>query len=86
MYTYGMFDRDSVQSQGLMTNRKYVLGLGSDLRISPYITPLLRFVTRRTCLLLEARTAMALGCCSSSTSVGTTATCRLAWGIPAGTR
>ena len=84
MYTYGMFDRDSVQSRGSMKNRKYVLGLGSDLQISPYITPLLRFVTRRTCLLLEARTAMASGCWSSSTSVGTTAMCHLAWGMPAG--
>ena len=31
-----MFDRDSVQSRGPMTNRKYVLGPGSDLQISPY--------------------------------------------------
>ena len=36
MYIYGMFDRDSIRSQGPMTNRKYVLGPGSDLRISPY--------------------------------------------------
>ena len=31
MYIYGMFDRDSVRSRGPMTNRKYVLGPGSDL-------------------------------------------------------
>jgi hypothetical protein len=37
MYIYGMFDRDSVRSRGPMTNRKYVLGPGSDLRISPYM-------------------------------------------------
>ena len=31
MSIYGMFDRDSVRSRGPMTNRKYVLGPGSDL-------------------------------------------------------
>ena len=40
MYIYGMFDRGSIRLWGPMTNRKYVLGPGSDLRISPYITPL----------------------------------------------
>ena len=35
MYIYGMFDRDSVRSRGPMTNRKYVLGPGSDLADIP---------------------------------------------------
>ena len=77
---YGMFNRDSIQSRGLMTNRKYVLGPGSDLRISPYITPSLRFVARRTRLLLKARTTTASGCRSSSTSVGTTTTAPISMG------
>ena len=39
MYIYGMSDRDSVRSQGLMTNRKYVLGPGSDLADIPLHHP-----------------------------------------------
>ena len=35
MYIYGMSNRDSVRSQGPMTNRKYVLGPGSDLADIP---------------------------------------------------
>ena len=38
MYIYGMFDRDSVRSQRPMTNRKYVLGPGSDLADIPLQT------------------------------------------------
>ena len=39
MYIYGMFDRDSVRSRGPITNRKYVLGLGSDLADIPLHHP-----------------------------------------------
>ena len=39
MYIYGMFDRDSVRSRGPMTNRKYVLGPGSDLADIPLQSP-----------------------------------------------
>ena len=39
MYIYGMFDRDSVRSRRPMTNRKYVLGPGSDLADIPLHHP-----------------------------------------------
>ena len=39
MYIYGMFDRDSIRSRGPMTNRKYVLGPGSDLVDIPLQEP-----------------------------------------------